>query len=78
MVNGCIGGSQKSSEPKEATMSGATEFTVIGNVLMGVMAIGGVCAMVYSVGSYMTASHPSEWTHAGTEEPTSESYKKAA
>lgn len=59
-------------------MLGAPEFTMIGNVVMGVMAIGGVCAMVYSVGSYMTASHPGEWKHAGTEEPTSESYKKAA
>lgn len=41
-------------------MLGATEFTYIGNVLMGVMAIGGACAMLYAVGSSMAETSSSE------------------
>jgi hypothetical protein len=59
-------------------MFGAQEFTMVGNVVMGMMAIGGVCAMIYAVGSSMTASHSGEWKQTDTSEPTSESYKKAA
>jgi hypothetical protein len=37
-------------------MLGAWEFTIFGNILMGLMAIGGVCCMVYAVGTSMTNS----------------------
>ena len=35
-------------------MLGAWEMTAFGNVFMGIMAIGGVCCMVYAVGTSMT------------------------
>jgi hypothetical protein len=41
-------------------MLGAAEFTFIGNVLMGVMAICGVVGMIYGLGSYMTNMGRSE------------------
>ncbi len=59
-------------------MLGAAEFTMIGNVLMGMMAIGGVCSMIYSFGSYMSESPQEEWKNVGTAEAQSESLKKAA
>ena len=59
-------------------MLGATEFTMIGNVVIGMMAIGGVFGMLFSVGSYMTASPQVEEKHAGAEEPAPEVLKKAA
>jgi len=48
------------------TMLGAAEFTVVGNVMMGIMAIAGVGAMLYAVG---IADHASAVDH---------SWKKAA
>lgn len=59
-------------------MLGATEFTMIGNVTMGVMAIGGVCAMIYSVGCYMSGSYQGELQNAEVPEAQSENLKKAA
>jgi len=47
-------------------MLGAAEFTVVGNVMMGIMAIAGVGAMLYAVG---IADHASAVDH---------SWKKAA
>jgi hypothetical protein len=41
-------------------MLGAWEFTVFGNIFMGIMAIGGVCCMVYAVGSSMANSSPAD------------------
>jgi hypothetical protein len=32
-------------------MLGAAEFTVFGNILMGIMAIAGVCSLVYAFGA---------------------------
>lgn len=59
-------------------MLGASEFTYIGNVLMGVMAIGGSCAMLYAVGSSMAGTSSSEWKIAGRTETRPETFKKAA
>jgi hypothetical protein len=41
-------------------MLGAWEFVVFGNVFMGIMAIGGVCCMVYAVGTSLTNSSPAD------------------
>jgi hypothetical protein len=41
-------------------MLGAWEFTVFGNIFMGIMAIGGVCCMVYAVGTSMANSSPAD------------------
>ena len=35
-------------------MLGAWEFTILGNVSMGIMAIVGVCSMIYAVGTSMS------------------------
>jgi hypothetical protein len=35
-------------------MLGAWEFTILGNISMGIMAIAGVCSMIYAVGSSMS------------------------
>ena len=59
-------------------MLGATEFTMIGNVLMGVMAIGGLGAMLYAVGSSMTETSASKWKIAGRAETQHGTFKKAA
>ncbi len=59
-------------------MLGATEFTYIGNVLMGIMAIGGFCAMLYAVGSAMTETPSNEWKSAGQMEARHDEIKKAA
>jgi hypothetical protein len=32
-------------------MLGAAEFTMFGNILMGIMAIAGVCSLLYAFGS---------------------------
>jgi hypothetical protein len=42
-------------------MLGGWEFSIFGNVLMGLMAIGGVCSMVYAVGTSMTSSSSAGW-----------------
>ena len=59
-------------------MLGATEFTYIGNVLMGVMAIGGFCAMLYAVGSAMAGASANEWKLADHAEAPHDEFKKAA
>lgn len=59
-------------------MLGAPEFTFIGNVLMGVMAIGGFCAMLYGVGSSMTRASSNDWKIAGRTETQRVAFKKAA
>ncbi len=59
-------------------MLGATEFTFIGNVLMGVMAIGGLGAMLYAVGSSMAGTSSNEWKIAGRAETQRGRFKKAA
>ena len=42
-------------------MLGAWEFTALGNVSMGIMALAGVCSLVYAVGtSLITATHVDE------------------
>ena len=35
-------------------MLGAWEFTMLGNVSMGIMAIAGVCSMIYAVGTSLS------------------------
>nr|MBI3611593.1 hypothetical protein [Nitrospirota bacterium] len=59
-------------------MLGATEFTYIGNVLMGMMAIGGFCAMLYAVGSAMTETPSNEWKPVDRTEARHDEFKKAA
>lgn len=59
-------------------MLGATEFTYIGNVLMGVMAICGMGAMLYAVGSAMTETPSNEWKPVGRTETRHDEFKKAA
>lgn len=59
-------------------MLGATEFTYVGNVLMGVMAIGGLGAMLYAVGRSMTEMSENEWTPVERPETRHGEFKKAA
>ena len=59
-------------------MLGATEFTYIGNVLMGVMAIGGMGAMLYAVGSAMSGTPSNEWKSVGRTETQHDTFRKAA
>jgi len=59
-------------------MLGAAEFTVVGNVMMGIMAIAGVGAMLYAVGTSMTDTKESEWTIADHASAVDHSWKKAA
>lgn len=59
-------------------MLGAAEFTYIGNVLMGMMAIGGFCAMLYAVGSAMTETPFTEEKPVGRTETRHDEFKKAA
>ena len=57
-------------------MLGAWEFANFGNIFMGMMAIGGVCSMVYAVGSCMVNASPpdqGEW-----EDTVQDDIKKAA
>jgi hypothetical protein len=42
-------------------MLGAWEFSIFGNIFMGIMAIGGVCCMVYAVGASLSSASPAEW-----------------
>jgi len=39
-------------------MLGAWEFTILGNVSMGIMAIAGVCSMIYAVGTSLSPFNP--------------------
>ena len=57
-------------------MLGAWEFTVFGNIFMGIMAIGGVCCMVYAVGASMANSSPAD--QGQLEEKAQDDVKKAA
>jgi hypothetical protein len=41
-------------------MLGAWEFTMLGNVSMGIMAIAGVCSMIYAVATSMSPYSPTE------------------
>ncbi len=41
-------------------MLGAWEFTILGNVSMGIMAIAGVCSMIYAVGTSLSPFSPIE------------------
>jgi hypothetical protein len=41
-------------------MLGAWEFTILGNVAMGIMAIAGVCSMIYAVGTSRSPFSPTE------------------
>jgi len=59
-------------------MLGAIEFTYIGNVLMGTMAIGGACAMLFAVGSAMSETPSNEWEPDGRTEAHHDEFKKAA
>jgi hypothetical protein len=59
-------------------MLGAAEFTYIGNVLMGVMAIGGVGVMLYAAGSAMTGTSVNEWKSVGRTETRHDEFKEAA
>jgi hypothetical protein len=57
-------------------MLGAWEFTVFGNIFMGIMAIGGVCCMVYAVGTSLSSASSTEGKRLEQEE--SSEAKKAA
>jgi hypothetical protein len=57
-------------------MLGAWEFTVFGNMFMGIMAIGGVCCMVYAVGTSMANASPAE--QGQCEDIAEQDVKKAA
>jgi hypothetical protein len=57
-------------------MLGAWEFTIFGNIMMGIMAIGGVCCMVYAVGTSMSNANSTERKRLEQEE--SSEAKKAA
>jgi hypothetical protein len=59
-------------------MLGAPEFTYIGNVLMGVMAIGGVGVMLYAAGSAMSGTSVNEWKSVGRTETQHNTFRKAA
>jgi len=59
-------------------MLGAPEFTFVGNVLMGAMAIGGVVGLIYGCGSYMTDMGRSEWKDAENTEIRHETIRKVA
>ena len=57
-------------------MLGAGEFTVLGNVSMGIMALAGVCSLVYAVGaSLANTTHVEE---IQVEETESTKVNKAA
>ena len=57
-------------------MLGAWEFVTFGNVLMGVMAIGGVCSLVYAVGTSLTNAGQADTGQS--EDRASDNRKKAA
>jgi hypothetical protein len=51
-------------------MLGAWEFTALGNVSMGIMALAGVCCLVYAVGSSFTNATGVEETQLEDKEST--------
>jgi hypothetical protein len=58
-------------------MLGAAEFTMFGNILMGIMALAGVCSLLYAFGA--TLSNPSSAVGQGRlEEETPRESRKAA
>jgi hypothetical protein len=57
-------------------MLGAAEFTMFGNIMMGIMAVVGVCSMLYAVGTALSHDYPCEWKL--TQESISKNVKKAA
>jgi hypothetical protein len=58
-------------------MLGAAEFTAFGNIMMGIMAVLGVCAMIYAVGTALSHDYPGEWKLTDSQS-TSKDAKKAA
>jgi hypothetical protein len=61
---------------EEDIMLGAWEFAIVGNIFMGLMAIGGVCCMVYAVGSSLVNASPAD--HGELEDAARDDVKKAA
>ena len=59
-------------------MRGAQEFTMIGNVLMGIMAIAGFSAMLYAVGVSMTDTTRHGWKSVEPEIAEEGKIKKVA
>jgi hypothetical protein len=51
-------------------MLGAWEFSILGNVSMGIMAIAGVCSMVYAVGTSLTTATRMEEIQVDEQEST--------
>jgi len=56
-------------------MLGGWEFTTVGNILMGIMAIAGVISMLYAVCTSLSSSSQAEWKRV--EEESSEVQKAA-
>jgi hypothetical protein len=62
---------------EEDPMLGAAEFTMFGNILMGIMAIAGVCSLLYAFGASL--ANPSSVVEQGRlEEDTQGDIRKAA
>ena len=57
-------------------MLGGWEFTALGNVSMGIMALAGVCSLVYAVGTSFT--HATHVEEIQLEEKESSEANKAA
>jgi hypothetical protein len=57
-------------------MLGAWELSIFGNIFMGIMAIGGVCCMVYAVGTSMVNASPVD--QGELEDTVQDDVKKAA
>ena len=58
-------------------MLGAAEFTMFGNILMGIMAIAGVCSLLYAFGSSL--ANPSSAAELSLlDKETSRETRKAA
>lgn len=55
------------TEPRGIRVLGGAEVTIVGENLKGMMAILGVCAMLYAVESSMSALRPGEWIRGGEE-----------
>jgi hypothetical protein len=62
---------------QEEAMLGAAEFTAFGNIMMGIMAVVGVCSMIYAVGTALSHDYPGEWKLTEST-PASKDAKKAA
>jgi len=56
-------------------MLGGWEFTTVGNILMGIMAMAGVISMLYAVCTSLSSSSQAEWKRV--EEESSEVQKAA-